>query len=731
MKRIALFTTSALAMAVLTACQPDEPNPQPPAESNATSAALPAAPSATASAANVTDDRLLNAESEPDQWMMVGGTYEETHYSPLSEISRENIDRLGLAWYGDYDTNLSQQGTPLYVDGVLYVSTAWSKVYAYDARSGEQLWQYDPQTPGEIVRNVCCGIVNRGIAAYEGKIYVGTLDGYLIAIDAASGEELWRKLTVPEDDRYSITSPPRIVKGMVLIGNSGSEFGVRGYIGAYDARTGEDLWRFYTVPGNPEMGFENPQMELAAQTWSGEWWTMGGGGTVWDAVVYDEKNDLVFFGTGNGTPWNQLHRDPSGGDNLFLASLIAIRPDTGEYVWHYQATPGDTWDYDAMSPMMLLELEFDGEPREVVVQANKNGFFYVLDRLTGELLKADAFTEVNWANGVDLATGRPNEVPEARYDHENIFNLAPGVQGAKGWHANAWHPETGLVYIAAQRAYFVMQGTEGYEHQPLGTNLGIDMGASFMYYRDNPDAPREFVGFVSAWDPVEGREVWRSEELSGPTGGVLATGGGLLFSGGGNNNNEIRAYDVSSGEKLWSFDPHTGVVAAPITYELDGKQYVAFSVGINQAGNYYAPSYSRILVFTLDGSAQLPEPLTYTPPPLNPPALTASAEQVAAGEQLYSQYCATCHGTGGAARGANFPNLMVSPLLHSQEGFDQVVVQGVRSSRGMVSFGEALGEEGAVNVRAFLIARANDLLQQQQAAPVAPAVEAPEDVHTD
>ncbi len=606
---------------------------------------------------------------------------------------------------------------------MVYVSTAWSKVYAFDARNGELLWQYDPQTSGEIARKVCCGIVNRGIAAYEGKIYLGTLDGFLVAIDAETGEEVWRKLTVNQDEQYTITSAPRIIKGQVLIGNSGSEFGVRGYLGAYDAQTGEDRWRVYTVPGNPEMGFENPQMEFAASTWSGEWWELGGGGTVWDAIVYDVENNLVFFGTGNGTPWDQRVRDPEGGDNLFVASILAVDADTGEYQWHYQTTPGDTWDYDAMSPMMLLDLTFDGQERRTLVQPNKNGFMYVLDAATGELLKADAFTEVNWANGVDLVTGRPIEVPEARYNATEIFNLAPGVQGAHGWHANAYNPDTGLVYIAAQRAYFVMQSVEEFTPNPTGTNLGLNMGASFAYFRDNPDAPRGFVGFVSAWDPVAGEEVWRSEEKNGPTGSVLSTAGGLVFSGGGNNNNEFRAYDSVSGEKLWQFDTQTGVVAAPISYELDGKQYIALSVGINQAGNYYAPSYSRMLVFTQDGIAQLPEPISFTPPALNPPELVASVAQIQAGEASYSQNCSICHGNGGASRGANFPNLTVSPLLHSQLGFDQVVLEGVRTARGMVSFADSLDADESEAIRSYLIARATELLSASQPAAIIETVE--------
>jgi PQQ-dependent dehydrogenase (methanol/ethanol family) len=705
------FVVTALALAVLSGCQPAE---EPAATADAGAAATVAD---TAPAANVTSERLSNAASEPSQWMTVGGTYEERHYSPLNEVNRDTVSRLGLSWFADYDTNLSQQGTPLYIDGVIYVSTAWSKVYAYDARTGAQLWQYDPQTPKEIAIKVCCGIVNRGIAAYEGKIYLGTLDGYLVAINAKTGQEEWRKLTVDADKQYTVTSAPRVIKGQVVIGNSGSEFGVRGYLGAYNATTGEDIWRVYTVPGNPELGFENPQMEMAAKTWSGNWWELGGGGTVWDAIVYDEINNIVVFGTGNGTPWDQRVRDPNGGDNLFVASLLAVDADSGEYAWHYQTTPGDTWDYDAMSPIMLLDLPFNGEQTRVVVQPNKNGMMYVLEAATGKLLKADAFTEVNWNTGVDMVTGRPIEVPEARYSRDEIYNLAPGVQGGHGWHANAFNPETGLVYIATQRAYFVMRTAENFVPNPQGTNLGIDMGASFVYMRDNPDAPREFVGYVTAWDPVAGKAVWKSEEHDGPTGGVLSTGGGLVFSGGGNNTNEFRAYDTVSGQKLWSFDTQTGMVAAPITFELDGKQYVAASVGINSAGNYYAPNYSRLLVFAIDGAAVLPTPVSFTAPQLNPPPLTASAEEVAAGQQHYNANCAICHGNGGAARGANFPNLLVSPMLNAQEAFDSIVLQGVRQERGMVSFADRLQPADTSAIRAYLISRAQEQLAALQAAP--------------
>ena len=731
LKNYSAFTTYLLAATsgLLLSCSGNDP-----VELSAVSTQSPASDQRTelgaAGFAQVNQGRLDNAATEPQQWLMDGGTYDMRYFSPLDQIDRNNIGDLGLAWYTDYNVNLSQQGAPLFVDGVLYVSTAWSMVNAYDARTGALLWHYDPQTPREIVSRVCCGIVNRGIAAYDGHIYLGTLDGYLVAINAESGEEDWRKLTVDPDEPYTVTSAPHVIKGQVLLGNSGSEKGVRGYIGAYDAETGEDLWRFYTVPGNPELGFENEAMELAAETWSGNWWELGGGGTVWDAIVYDDDTNLIMFGTGNGTPWDQRARDPEGGDNLFIASILAVDADTGEYAWHYQATPGDTWDYDAMSPMMLADLEVDGELRHVLMQPNKNGMFYMLDAASGELLRGYPFTEVNWNTGIDMATGRPIEVPEARYDADNMFNLAPGVQGGHGWHSNSYNPETGYIYIATQQAWYVLQSDPNFvPNYGDGNNLATRSGAGTDYARENPDAPSGFVGYVSAWDPVSGEEIWRSEENPGPTGGVMSTAGGLVFSGGGNNTNEFRAYDTRTGEKLWSFDTQTGMVASPITFELDGKQYMAASVGINQARNYYAPNYSRLLVFTLGGTARLPEPLSFTAPELNPPALTATPAEVAAGGEAYSTHCSLCHGNGGLSRGANFPNLLVSPMLHSQEGFDAIVLAGARLQNGMVSFADRISASDTANIRAYLTAQAIEELASQSAVEIE-SVET-EDVHTE
>lgn len=679
--------------------------------------------------AAVDQGRLENTEKEPDQWLTYGGSLQEQRFSRLDQINTDNVDQLGLAWYADYDTNLQQEGTPLYIDGVIYVSTAWSKLYAFDAKTGEQLWQYDPEVPGEWAVNVCCGLVNRGIAAWNGKIYIGSLDGRLVAVDAETGEEVWSTMTVDQSQRYSITGAPRVVKGRVLIGNSGAEFGVRGYLSAYDAETGELDWRFYTVPGNPELGFENDAMRMAAETWTGEWWTVGGGGTVWDSVIYDPETDLIYIGVGNGSPWSAEARSPEGGDNLFLSSIVAVTPDTGEYVWHYQTTPWETWDYTATQHIMTADLMIDGRERHVVMQAPKNGFFYVLDAYTGELLSADPFTEINWADGVDLATGRPMIRPEARYDAEDTpFNALPGPQGAHAWHPMAFHPETGLVYIPVQHAWFPFVEDPAYQPSDVGYNLGVDFGAQFTYYQENPDAPNDFIGYLIAFDPLTGEEVWRGESNQGPTGGALATAGGLVFQGGGANQ-DFRAYDAASGEKLWSTEARTGVLAGAITYELDGQQYVAVSVGGNQAGGYFAPNYSRLLVYTLGADAELPATEEWTPRPLDPPPAVAADDQVEQGRALYSQNCASCHGDNGQTRGAVFPDLTRTPMLHSQEGFDLVVLEGIREANGMVSFADALDRPDSRALRAYLIARAHELLEVQQSSVEPEAPGGAQDVH--
>ena len=682
-------------------------------------------------AANVTAERLLKATDEPSQWLTHGGSYEEQRYSRLAQVNRETVKTLGLSWFADYDTNLSQAGTPLFIDGVLYVSTAWSKVYAFDAKTGKALWQYDPKVPGEWGINVCCGLVNRGVAAWNGKIYVGTLDGRLVALDARTGAPVWSMQTTDNAWRYAITGAPRVVKGKVLIGNAGGENDVRGYVSAYDAETGKQLWRFYTIPGDPSQPPENDAMKMAAATWpkTGDWWKIGGGGTVWDAITYDPVSDLLYIGTGNGTPWNQRFRDAKHGDNLFLASIVALKPDTGEYVWHYQQTPGDNWDFDATPHIMVANLKIDDADHRVVMQASKNGFFYVLDAAKGTLLRADAFTEMNWATGVDKKTGRPIENKAARYQDGKPFNGLPGPQGGHAWHPMSYSPDTGLVYIPTQEAYFPWVEDPKYTHRKVGYNLGIDFGAPGWFYQKNPKEKNAFQSYVKAWDPVAGKEVWRGEVSQGPAGGTLATAGGLVFQSGGSSQ-EFRAYDAKTGEKLWHLDAQTGLVAGAISYELDGQQYVAVSVGGNMPGGYFAPNYSRLLVLSLGGKATFPPLKDYTPPPLDPPANTAAPEVVAAGAAVYGKYCAACHGVNGQTRGATFPDLTRTPLLHTQEGFNQVVLQGARAAKGMVSFATELKAEDSAAVLAYLVDRAT----QMKSAPPPPAGllaprEAPKQAH--
>jgi PQQ-dependent dehydrogenase (methanol/ethanol family) len=657
-------------------------------------------------AAAVDGERILDAESEPGQWLAYGRTYDEQHWSPLDQIDVSNISELGLAWYADIPLNQGQEATPLVIDGVIYLASAWSNVFAYDARTGALLWRYDPEVPGQQGVNVCCGVVSRGVAAWIGKIYIGTLDGRLVALDAGTGEEIWSVQTTPTDERYSITGAVRAIKGRILVGNSGAEFGVRGYVSAYDAETGALDWRFYTVPGNPALGFENDAMRMAAETWNGEWWRLGGGGTAWDAIVYDPVTDLVLIGVGNGSPWNQALRSPGGGDNLFLASIVAVDADTGEYRWHYQTAPGETWDYTATQPIMIAELEIDGVMRRVVMQAPKNGFFYVLDAATGALISAENFAPVNWASHVDLETGRPVENPEARYDKTGeVAYVTPTGIGAHNWRPMALSHDTGLVYFATRHVAQAYVGDPDFVPSSVGANTGIDR--TFDTREAAARSGREDVVFddpggLVAWDPVRQRAVWRAVDPEGAYhGGALATAGGLVFAGGGGD--QFQAYDAVNGELVWSADAQTGVAAGPVTYAIDGVQYVAVAAG-RGLQPYYQPNYSRLLVYTLGGTAALPPPIEWAPPVLDPPADTPEPALVARGEDVYGQNCFQCHGNSVST----FPDLRYSAALHDQALFDAIVLEGALSANGMASFADALGPDDTAAVRAYVVSLAQE-----------------------
>jgi PQQ-dependent dehydrogenase (methanol/ethanol family) len=527
---------------------------------------------------------------------------------------------------------------------------------------------------------------------------VGTLDGRLASLDAESGKVLWQTVTVDQEQNYTITGAPRIVKNKVIIGNGGAELGVRGYVSAYDADTGKLAWRFHTVPGDPAKGFESPAMERAAKTWTGEWWRLGGGGTVWDSLSYDPELDLLYVGTGNGSPWNRRLRSPGGGDNLYLSSILALRPDTGELVWHYQTTPGDSWDYTATQHMILADLTVGGRVRKVLMQAPKNGFFYVLDRATGELISAAPYTEVTWATGIDLKTGRPIESPQARYIKPEL--IKPGPFGGHNWQPMSFNPQTGLVYIPALDASFGYADDPAFKPSPAW-NLGID----FALAGGPPGVvAKPPVASLLAWDPVAQRERWRVPHPTIWNGGTLTTGGNLVFQGGGDG--RFVAFRADTGVKLWEMNVGTPINAAPITYEIDNTQYVAVMAGYGGAMRVGAPEppnvAGRLVVFALGGSATL-APLTTTsvPKPAPMPVPAASPETLMLGAVTYARRCSMCHGVE-AASGGLAPDLRYSqPAMFDR--YDQIVLGGALSSRGMPSFKQVLGENELAAIKAYVL----------------------------
>jgi quinohemoprotein ethanol dehydrogenase len=665
--------------------------------------------------AEVDQARMIRADEEPGNWMTYGRTYCEQRFSPLKEINDKNIGQLGLAWFHDLDTQRGQEATPIVVDGVMYFTTAWSKVFALNAASGALLWSYDPQVMPEWAVNACCDVVNRGVAVWGGKVFFGTLDGRLIALDAATGKLAWAKLTIDRRWRYTITGAPRMVKGQVIIGNGGAEMGVRGYVSAYDAESGEMVWRFYTVPGDPAKPFENPALEKAATTWSGEWWKYGGGGTVWNAITYDPELDLLYIGTGNGGPWNPRIRNPRGGDNLFTCSIVALKPETGQYVWHYQENPNEAWDYDSDEDIILADLTIDGQPRKVLLHAPKNGIFYVIDRATGALISAKPYAHITWASGVDMKTGRPIEAPAARYSGGKPELVIPGPLGAHNWQPMSYSPQTGLVYIPMQDAGFPYKSDADFKTRALAHNNGVDMTAAGM--PQDPKIKKAILGSVTgrlvAWDPVQQSPAWDVTRPEAWNGGVLSTAGNLLFEGTATGNFE--AYLADKGTKLWSFPIQTGAIAAPITYSVDGEQYVALLAGWGgvfplATGEIALKSgrvrnVSRMIVFKLGGKTSLPALPEIEPQILNPPAATADESTVHAGQGLYQRYCSTCHGDV-AVSGGVLPDLRYSSTLTGDQWFN-IVLGGLLRSNGMVSFAKEISRRDAAAIRAYVIFRAN------------------------
>ena len=658
--------------------------------------------------------RIGKADAEPGNWLAHGRTYDEQRHSPLSQIDADNVAELGLAWYWNTGDVRGLEATPIVVDGVMFSTGTWSRVYANDGRTGELIWQYDPEVPRQWGKYACCDVVNRGVAVWKGRVFVGTLDGRLVALDAGTGEPVWETLTIDPERPYTITGAPRVVKDMVVIGNGGAEYGVRGYVTAYDWQTGERKWRFWTVPGDPTQPFESPAMERAAATWhGGNWWEVGGGGTVWDSMAFDPELNLLYIGVGNGSPWNREIRSPGGGDNLYLASIVAIKADDGSLVWHYQTTPGETWDYTATQHMILADLEIEGSLRKVIMQAPKNGFFYLLDRTDGAFISAEAYVPVNWARGIDPDTGRPVEVPAARHVDDTAL-VFPSAHGGHNWHPMTFSPATGYVYIPVLDMAFPYGRNTDFAYRPGEFNTGIAIGPLLP-----PKTADERVamlqgmkGHLAAWDPVRQREVWRVPHATTWNGGLLSTAGNLVFQG--RADGHFAAYAADTGELKWEVPVYTGIVAAPVSYTIDGEQYVAVTAGWGGSFTLFsgAPRHrgnvlkeGRILAFKLGADANLPVPaVTYVNIP-QPPEIAASPEEIANGELLYHTWCTPCHGSGVTSGGA-LPDLKYLPAAaHSR--WDMIVRQGVYATVGMPGFDHVLSLEDATAIHAYVVHETN------------------------
>ncbi len=693
---VKLHAATALAL-LLAACQSKE-------------GAAPA--SQTAAAALPVLDRLVNAAAEPHNWLTHGGTYQEQRFSTLDQINTDTVGQLGLAWFHDLDTTRGQEATPLVVDGVMYTTTAWSKVVALDAATGRMLWTHDPEVPGETGPKACCDVVNRGAAYDKGRVFVGTLDGRLIALDAKSGKLLWSTMTVDASKPYTITGAPRVVKGKVIIGNGGAELGVRGYVSAYDAETGALAWRFYTVPGEagkPDNAASDEAFaRFAGDSWHGDAYVRyGGGGTVWDSIVYDAELDQLYIGTGNGSPWNREYRSEDKGDNLFLSSIVALDPDSGRYLWHYQQVPGETWDFTATQQITLADLTIDGAPRKVLMHAPKNGFFYVIDRRDGKLISAEKFVPVNWAERIDKVTGRPVEHPDARYRNKP-FLANSGASGAHNWHPMAYSPQTGLVYIPAQQVPFLYVRDGKFRYQPGLWNLGVDMLSTPVPTKaDDIAAMKQALqGRLIAWDPVAQKEVWRVTHDQTWNGGLLATAGNLVFQGVADGS--FRAYRATDGKALWSFATQSVPLPGAISYKVGDTQYIAVMVGHGGGFPLTLPAFEgpravppgRVMAFKLGGRVELP-PLDPTIAALNVPKERWAETEIKAGAQHYAGLCAGCHGMATLSAGI-VPDLKRSVALTDRKLWSDIVIGGALTSRGMVSFSNHLSPAQAEAIRAYV-----------------------------
>lgn len=679
--------------------------------------------------AAVDTNRIL--ETSPGaEWLSHSGDYDEQRHSPLTQITRDNVTDLGVAWTYDLATNRGVEATPIVVDGVMYVTSAWSLVYALDARTGAELWVYDPEVDKRVGIKACCDVVNRGVGVYDGKIFVGVIDGRLEALDAKTGAVVWSTVTVDQSKPYTITGAPRVVNGLVLIGNGGAELGVRGYISAYSAETGELVWRFYTVP-NPNKKPDDVASDTAFESvgnvsWGddGAWVTDGGGGTVWDSIVYDHLNDQIIFGVGNGSPWNRTIRDPAGGDNLFLSSIVAVDAKTGAYKWHFQTTPGDNWDYTATQSIILSELPLgeNGAARRVVMQAPKNGFFYVLDAATGAFISGKPFVPQNWAESLD-DNGRPIEVAAARYSNAP-HTQSPGPFGAHNWHPMAYNPELALAYIPAQEIPETYAFDKLWSSKPAVWNTGADFNTGVTV--DLPAGIKAFIrasqkGRLIAWDPVRKEARWSVEHGNAWNGGVLSTAGGLVFQGklGG----DFLAYNAETGAKLWNYDLQSGGISGPATYEIDGEQYVTITTGWGSGfalitgygfDEIVSPTVGKVVTFKLGATGTIPKPDLIEIERTVKTERFGTVAQLESGMVHFARNCSVCHGALTFSSGV-IPDLRWSAYSGDADAWQAVVADGVLADQGMVSFNDLLTLEEIESIRAYVVTQGHNTLAEEAA----------------
>ncbi len=650
-----------------------------------------------------------------EQWRGINADSDETGYSRLAQITPANIAHLRPAWTLELPGEASLQASPIAVDGTLYFTGSYASVYAVDAKSGKLKWTYQSKTWEKVPQKMGFNFaVNRGVAYANGRIFVGALDGRLIALDAKTGAEIWATQTTELTDMRTITGAPRAFNNMVVIGQGGADSGMRGYVSAYDQATGKQMWKFYIVPSSPEKDGADPAMDAARKTWSdGFWKKTGGGGGPWDSMTFDAALNRIYVGTANASPYDSNSRSPGNGDNLYTASIVALDATTGKYIWHYQINPRDSWDYDCTQQIMLAEMKIGGKQRKVLMQAPKNGFYYVIDRETGQLLSAEKFTKVTWADSIDLKTGRPNERAGIRYEN-GAARVYPTAAGAHSWMRMALNPTLGLVYIPTLQ--LSTRFTKGATPEGDINVGGLNVGNHTFEAGDG-------TGALVAWDVAAGKPRWKAPLKTMWNGGTMATAGRLVFQG--TAEGDLVAYDAASGKALWRRNLGMGIIAAPMSYSIAGKQYVSVLAGYGGSAAIYSEqmhvgwkynSPRRLVTFALDGMGKIPAspPRSMHVNAVDDPTEVLDPKAIALGKQVFLS-CAACHGKDAVGAGGPAPDLRESPILLDKAAFNAVIFDGALMDRGMppIGRGSFMGKSAFEAIRQYIRSQARAVLAKQ------------------